>query len=391
MVHDDYYTINLSFNDRKVEVAPQEFSFSMADSIYSLYNFATFELNDITGLLQEYFSTTEGAGITLGYGTKEYVNTCKYVIKKDDLPEIKTPGFLSGDVNAELVNHWYGKQEVKSKAYENSIATIVSQLTGGGGFTSLDIEDTGNFDFWYQPMITDAKFIQEALLPSAYSPKSNTPFYAYITSDDIFHLKSFNSMITTNPTETIEYRTQNPKTKNPNQTIHIRKMHQSSDEHRNLLKRNLFKISRVDGSLIEDTDGIGSYPPQGAKTIPIMNFGDMPTGYMNLGFDDTEAGKSENKEGAKINSTKKSAIIDRFLILQPLNPKLKSGNLVQLNIYSSENDGDALSTHYSGKYVIENSEHIWNSKELRGYTKILVGRKYTKILPGNYLLKPVLM
>ena len=66
MIVDKYFTINTTFNGQSIDLAPQEFSFSMADSIYSLYNYGLFEINDITGLLQEYFGTTEGAELELG-------------------------------------------------------------------------------------------------------------------------------------------------------------------------------------------------------------------------------------------------------------------------------------------------------------------------------------
>ena len=347
MVIDDYYTINIAFNGKKIELAPQEFSFSMADNIYSIYNYGFLELNDVTGLLQEYFGTTEGAEVELGYGTKEIINTCKFAIKKDDLSNIKIPGLLSGSVDMKLVNAWYNKQQVRSKAYQNTVASIISRMIQNQGFSSLDIESTGNYDYWYQMMITDADFIQEVLLPNTYASRAETPFYAYITNDNVFHLKSLDAMFKTSISETIEYKVPTEAKAAINYTVSIRRMHQSGDEHKALLKRDIFKIDRSDGTLITDDDSIESYPPKGSKTIPIMNFVGEATGYLDLGFNESDTGSDENLKGQKINSTKISAIIDRFLVIQPLNPKLKSGNLVQFNVYLSKGDGTTLSQHYS--------------------------------------------
>jgi len=392
MIVDEYFTINTTFNGQSIDLAPQEFSFSMADTIYNLYNYGLFELNDTTGLLQEYFGTIEGAEFELGYGTKELINTSKYVLKKDELSDIKVPGFLSGSVNIQIVNAWYGKQKIKSKAYQSTIATIISKLVQNQGFSSIDIENTGNYDYWYQMMMTDAKFIQEILLPNVYSSSAESPFYAYITSDNIFHLKSLKSMFNTNIVATIEYKASTELNTNKlNLTTSIKKFNQSSDEHRALLKRDIYQINRSDGTLSIDDDDIISYPPKGSKSIPIMNFIDEATGYVDLGFNESDSGRDENLKGQKINSTKKSAIINRFLIMLPLNPKLKSGNLIQFNVYVSEGDGTKLSRHYSGKYVIENSEHIWNHETHEGYTKIIIGRKYTGIIPDSYLLKSKLI
>ena len=249
MVVDEYFTINTTFNGQSIDLAPQEFSFSMADSIYSLYNYGLFEINDITGLLQEYFGTTEGAELELGFGTKEILNTSKYIIKRDELSNIEIPGFLSGLVNIKIVNAWYSKQQIKSKAYQSTIATIISQLAQNQGFSSIDIEDTGNYDYWYQMMMTDAKFIQEILLPNAYSSSAETPFYAYTTSDNVFHLKSLKSMFNTSIVATIEYKAATELNTNQiNLTTNIKRFNQSSDEHRALLKRDIYQISKTDGT-----------------------------------------------------------------------------------------------------------------------------------------------
>ena len=206
--------------------------------------------------------------MTVKYGTTEQLNTCKFVIKKDELSEVKIPGYLSGSVDIELVNAWYNKQEIKSKAYQNTIDGIITSLVNNKGFTSTDIETTGNNDLWYQMMTTDANFINDMLLPNVFSNKANTPFYAYITNDNVFHLKSLNSMMNTLPVATIEYKM--PKEKaavDPNYTIQVRKFHQSSDQHRHLLNRDIFQISRDDGTLSEEEDGIDKYPNKLNRTI----------------------------------------------------------------------------------------------------------------------------
>jgi hypothetical protein len=69
---------------------------------------------------------------------------------------------------------------------------------------------------------------------------------------------------------------------------------------------------------------------------------------------------------------------------------MQAGKNIQLNIYTPESDGEKLSKHYSGKYLIERCEHIWDREQLRGYTSLIVGKKYVS-LPSAYLLKADLM
>ena len=62
-------------------------------------------------------------------------------------------------------------------------------------FDKIDIENTLNSGYWYQPYINDSEFIMNYLLPFAFSNSSqNTPFYCWIDSNNEFHFKSFQSM-----------------------------------------------------------------------------------------------------------------------------------------------------------------------------------------------------
>ena len=75
-------------------------------------------------------------------------------------------------------------------------------------FDSVDIESTFNSGLWYQPFVTNAEFINNYLLPFAYSTSAqNTPYYSFIDSNNKFNFKSFNSMFTQNPIKEMEYGT----------------------------------------------------------------------------------------------------------------------------------------------------------------------------------------
>lgn len=387
----DYYTITTYANDQEFELDPTGMSFSMADSIYSLYNYLTFSLNDHTGLLQEYFGTTEGLKLRLEYGTPEQSNICTYAIRKNELSDISIIGTLAGTVDIEMVNYWRNTQSIRSKAYQNTITAIISELIRNQGFSDTDLEDTGNNDYWYQMMTTDGKFINDVLLPNAFKSGDNSPFYAYITSDNVFHLKNLASMLNTSVVDEINYRpVGHSSSKEEYQTLQIRRWNSPSEEHYNDISRRVFTISRTDGSITENDDGITSYPPKVNRSMAIMNVPSDATGYYDVGFENTETGPRENNKGLKINSMRKSTLTEHFLVMMPFNPKMLAGKLVQLNIYSAD-DPDKLLHNFSSKYVIENSEHVWDGPNHKGFTKLILGRKYTNVIPSSYLLKPKLL
>ena len=390
-ISQEYYSMDFSLNGVTAELVPEEISFVISDSIYSLYNYGKVIIQDSTGGYQEYFATTEGAKFSINYGSIEKTNACPFVIKDDHIDKMDTAGLLAGSVGINIVNKWYIDQKIKSKSYKAPIHSIINSIVSMAGFASLEIEATGNDDYWYQMMTTDAKFIKEMLLPNAYSNSSETPFYAYITNDNIFHLKSLKSMMKSNPTTTIKYNIPSKDDTDNDFTLQVRRWHQSSDKHRKFLNRNIYKISRTDGTLVESSDSIRSYPPNNAESIPIMNHGDQDTGYINLGFDRTESGASQNLDGEIINSQRDSIFLERFLLTYPLNPNLHSGETIQFNVYTADNQREILSPRHSGKYVIESCEHLWDRESRRGSTKLIIGRKYIGSVPSTYVIKPLLI
>jgi hypothetical protein len=392
MTYLDYYTINVTLNNKSEEVDPKNVSFSLKDNIYSLYNTASFTFRDTTGLFQEYLSTTEGVKVKIGYGTKETINACSYVNKYDLLDAPETQGFLNGNVDMFLVNEWYNKQQVRSKAYENRISKVIQTLIDKENFTSEDIDSTGNEDIWYQCLTTDAKFINEILLPKAYSRNAkDSPFFCFITCDNVFHLRNYYSMTNTNIVATIDYKASRTKEEESefDKISAIKRWHQSSDIHRPLRSRYIFRISSTDGTLDAEEKDITDHPPKNNLNLPILHDLGYKTGFQDLGFSQTNTGPKENNLGSYINTMKPSLFLDRFLIILPLHPKITSGKMIQLNTYIAEGE-NKISTNFSGEYLVEECEHIWNNETQRGYTKLIVGRHFIKV-PNAYLLKPELL
>lgn len=398
MKFQDYYTINIKVNDTPFEIDPQGFSFSLSDSIYSLYPTAIFTIGDDLGVFQEYLGITNGNKVEIEYGNNNTTFKNKYIINEDTLQEPKDPGFLNGDVDVELIHEWYNEQQIRSKAYRDRISRIVRKIADLYNFKSIDINDTGNEDIWYQPNITDAKFINDILLKYAYSLNaSNTPFYAFITNDNVFHFRNLQSMMEEDRVATIEYKIDSPRKKEEGEESSEKTFTQTvkrwSPNYKSLWKlkhKSVYRFNSETGKFENETLNITEFPGMLNLNIPISNDTGNITSVDYIGRVKQETGKKENNLGEEINLMRNGMLYDRFLIIQPFNPKLKSGKNVQLLVHARERNEQQISKRYSGDYIIENCEHIWSGDDSQGFTKIIVGRKYIQI-PSAYSLKPLLM
>jgi hypothetical protein len=65
-------------------------------------------------------------------------------------------------------------------------------------------------------------------------------------------------------------------------------------------------------------------------------------------------------------------LIDRIAVTTLLDVSSCAGKMVELETdYEQEN----MSSSYSGKYLIESSTHIWDSKTVKGYTQMILSRQ----------------
>lgn len=397
MVYEDLYIINLMINETRLEIEPQSYSFSTTENINSLYSTASITFEDNTGLLQEYLGTVPGVPIEIEFGNKDHLNKTKFKINFDALDEPSSPGFITGKVDFFLIHESFFQQQIVSKAYKNRISKIVEKIMGNYNFSKIDIDDTGNEDTWYQPLITDAKFIQERLLPHAYSYNASlSPFYSYITSDNEYHFRNMKSMLDEGKLITIEYKNisgDSEEEKDRSAENKTSSMKRWRTQYKNIWKiqdRSLFSIDRETGDLTEDEDSITQYPAQNNLKLPVMSkkagFNSWHDDYMS----ESETGKVENQLGLRISSNKPGMLIDEFLLIQPFNPILHAGKAIQLNVYTMNNEGSQISNNFSGPYIIVECEHVWDGESSRAYTKLIIGRKYISVA-NSYLVKEQLI
>jgi len=380
----DYYEIGILAHGIDILIDPKRISFSMHDSIYNIYNTGTLTFNDIGGMFLERLTFMKGSPLEISYGiTSSHVNKSKFVITDSYLEDVPdTPGIISGEITIEFKNAWYHNQEIKSRAYQDSISNIVKDIvTPLDSTNGTNIEQTEGTDIWYQPLINDAEFIDKILVPHAYSPSANeTPFYAYYSNDGIFNLISGYKMFNKGITTTLNFPTRITfDSATPDKILNTKYLRNDISLERPLRNKAIFHITEKDGILEKTTDISSDHLPIEDKYFPAIADMSLETGYINQRRKETDVNKKNSELGYNNYMHRDDMFLQRFLVLLPLNPKLKSGQKVSINFLSGEtNERDEDSKTFSGDYVIEDSEHIWNGQDSRGYTKLIVGRKYIR-------------
>ena len=362
-------TISLKVNGNDSGLSPMSFSVIEFDSIYQFYPKVKFIVSDYEGIANEYLAFVDGTEVEITFGeSDDSVKKCKFVVAKNAVPQQKTSSNgIGGDFEIELIHDYFMKQYKKSNAYQSNISDIISDIVSKYQFDSVDIEDTLNSGYWYQPFVNDSEFIINYLLPFAFSNSAqNTPFYAFIDSNNVFHFKSFNSMFNSTPLKEITYGTYGidiVANGNIFYSVNFSQLELSKIKpYFNCRYYNYDEdgnISLENDSLLKYTKSQGKYPIIGSSTNPteIISLYDN-----DIKQDDTK----NNNKGFAINLHKDVVLPDKITINTHLDKTLVCGNTITVNMPNvTSNSSDTLSLRNTSTYLIESSYHIWDSKNAR--------------------------
>ena len=362
-------TISLKVNGNDSGLSPMSFSVIEFDSIYQFYPKVKFIVSDYEGIAKEYLAFVDGTEVEITFGeSDDSVKKCKFVVAKNAVPQQKTSSNgIGGDFEIELIHDYFMKQYKKSDAYQSNISDIVSEIASKYQFDSIDVEQTLNSGYWYQPFVNDSEFIINYLLPFAFSNSAqNTPFYAFIDSNNVFHFKSFNSMFNSTPLKEITYGTYGidiVANGNIFYSVNFSQLELSKIKpYFNCRYYNYDEdgnISLENDSLLKYTKSQGKYPIIGSSTNPteIISLYDN-----DIKQDDTK----NNNKGFAINLHKDVVLPDKITINTHLDKTLVCGNTITVNMPNvTSNSSDALSLRNTSTYLIESSYHIWDSKNAR--------------------------
>ena len=384
-------TISLKINGNDSGLSPMSFSVIEFDSIYQFYPKVKLVVSDYEGIANEYLAFVDGTEVEITFGaSNDTVKKCKFVVAKNAVPQQKTSSNgIGGDFEIELIHDYFMKQSKKSNAYQSNISNIVSKIVSQYKFDDVDIESTLNSGNWYQPFVNDSEFIVDYLLPFAFSNSSqNTPYFAFIDSNNVFHFKSFYSMFNSTPLKEITYGTNGVDiVANGNIFYSINFSQLELSKIKPYFNCKYYNYDK-DGNIITNNDTLLKYANSQGK-YPIIGSSDNPTDIISLydediKYDDTK----NNNKGYSINLHKDIVLPDKITINTHLDKNLVCGKTLNINMPNvTSNASNDKSLRNTSKYLIESSYHIWDSKNAR--TMLICSKQnvtLTNEYRNNYLL-----
>lgn len=383
-IFNNRYEIEVDVDGVELDYAPSNYSFSLHDSIYKFYPTASFKMNDIGGLYNEFMSFVNGSKIDITYGIDDEFLTCPFSVIKNSIPDRNINNIVGGYTDISLLHEYSSSQTKKSYAYKDEISSIVKKLVGDYNFSKVNIDSTLNKGYWYQPFIFDAEFIQNILLPFAYSSDSNeTPFFSFIDVNNQFNFKNYKKMFDSSYVEELVLFPQGSKESLGRNAIISVYPYQSSTSILRPIYNQYEHYFKKDFSFNEEEKTIDSYITTSGVNLPIKADLSNITSMLELYSEDVkDESLKNNNRGLSINRKRDFYTNDKIVTICNLNTNLCSGKKVKVSIPLS---GDAKrqeeSIRYSGEYIIESSYHTWNTRS--GSSTLVLSRQAVK-LPDTY-------
>lgn len=364
------YNIDLILNHAEAEEFDySQLSFSLQDSIYDLYSKGSISVFDSSGLLLESRGFTDGVPLEITYGLgEEYINNF-FLIHGMEVLEDRSGLALGGRVSAKLLQNAARESTARTNVYTTRISDIVGELFNSP-FENIFIETTRDSLRGmnvYRAHMSQEEFIHRVLLPNALSTESpSSPFFCFIDSTNQFHFESYHKMSSRSPskililngTKTIDHYTQ--------RILDFMPFSFDVQRHKKNLSYNIEGFTDEEDPVYEE------------EPFSALDFGNKPFPIFDLTpevqvVDNNFNYRSIERVQAELLYNQRELVgADKVLVTTPLNPSLHSGLTVELDV---EYEDESVSHAYSGIYLIERSDHVWEGTEQRGYTQLVLGTK----------------
>ena len=375
------YEIELTLNNSEAEEFDyRSISFSLRDSIYSLYCSGTFSIHDPSGYFLEARAFSEGVPLDLSFGILGELLSNSYFTHGMEVKGADTALQLSGKIETGLTHISAKEHECLSRSFDPVPSDIIKELYDHV-FEDTFIEATKAIlpeeKKIFQPRMNQEDFINRVLLPNSLSnEKTPSPFYCFIDSMNQLHYESYMKMYDRSPLATL-YLNREKKIDSFYQKI-LSFIPFTFDARKH---NKIFDFS-IEGFTDEET-------PQYEKSIQsIIDYGDSPYPVYNYPtevqpWDNGFQNRTSEQVQANILFKQRNAICpDKILVTVPLHTDFCSGQTVNIDVeYVDMN----TSYSYEGKYLIERSDHVWDGETMSGYTQLVLGRKSPSFNPDSEL------
>jgi len=383
------YEIAVKIDDKALDYPPTNYTFTLQDSIHTLYPTASFYFDDVGGLFNEFLTFINGTKMEITLGLPDDFIVCPYIIIKNSIPDQASTNGFGGVTNVSLVHEYMYEQSKKSRAFKDEITNIIKRIVKYS-FKKMTLETTVNKGIWYQPFIYDTEFIINNMLPFAYSSTAkNTPYYCFINSNNEFNFVSYQHMF--NNSNIMELKlvpSAITQSVGLDSVYSVFPIQSSISDIRSFLNTTQYSFDKNNALKIIETE-ISDYRGNNNK-IPIRADLDNKTSINELYSNDCNDENIENNnKGLTLDYMRNIFTLDKVILVCNLNVKIVSGTKIKLGVpIATDNQKMESSLRYSGEYIVERSYHSWTSF---GANSIIIASRNNITVPSTYLNSGVLL
>jgi len=378
--------LTVIFDKQLADPSPEDISISIKDDLFSFFSTGLFSVKDHSSILLEYRALNDGSSLGLGVFSlaEDAVEPTSFIVDSSSAEQSLENGILSRRIDAKLIHEKFNSLGVEGSAIEGTVSDVVSEIIETLGFKEKIISKSGGTSIWYRPLINEQDFIEKILLPKAVSESNNfSPFFAFTTSDGIFHFEDYESMMNKSVKESFSYRPAVEVSYDPTLLTSVIPFTNGVKKSRKYWNRIIHTFSVVDFSENEYFRTIQDRLPGGSLVI-----GDAEKVSDYEVWDDhlPENPLSQSRIDASDNYKSRKIFFQESFVIITARPfsNLHAGDKISLTITTKDLAGYSDSLYFTGDYLIEASNHQFRGSEERGFSEFLISRS-TTTTPSDHL------
>jgi len=384
--------VEIKTNGKELVIPADWLSFSINDSIHSIYNSFDSSILDRSGKISEVLLTTPGNIFSIKFGKEDDMENIvegSFVINDDKMasPDEGSKVY-GGKVDLFGYHEWFNLQQESSASFKTKASSVANTLTNSYPWKGKNITSTQETKAWFQGLRTPARFIQEIVTPKSFS-NSLTPFFAFINNKNEFNFLDYSTMFT-GSAKNFYYSPGASENLDPSTLIHgISRWSESLKKAKMTKKKMSYRIT--DSGELEklelNSNDFYKKPPSDIYLVSNQE-GRGPTNHITTVYG--RAGESiSDMSYNEVNEMRESFFRERFIILLSFDPSLVAGKTINIYLYLPTDTNDSYSVRFSGKYLVEASSHIWSGETKSAMTKLVISRKYNSSIPDDFQLKRI--
>jgi len=364
-------------NDILSTISPSNYAFTVTDSIHQIFPEIELILADLSGLSLELGTFTRGMPLKTVLEVEDNILESEFVINHRDNISQQTQNNIGGVIKIGGVHKSYlFGRERRSAYYNKKVSDIIKEL-----FPDIDAEDTSAKIAVYQKFEDSYEWANNILLDIADSP-TKTPFLFF---RDLSGKLVFRSIA--------DLAKQSPVTK-------LKLMQTSGKETIENTMNTFLPFDEKLSDILDKLTAVGGYIEGLSYKTEEVTVSDTVEDCLSViskpvKKDGLFFGKQNNpdmdyeeaRKGLWAAMLKKGYLSDKAFTVTPFNAKLLSGNVVDIEVYLQDVEGEPLiSEAFSGNWLIEMSKHSWDRNRTMAYTSLVLSRSSHKPVSDSILL-----